>query len=243
MGASMNMRRLLASSLAGALGLAVLAAAPASAYPRDDYAYAASHMIGRSDIPAVLGAFKKDMIFSAFAGGRVLACDVPQADPTAPDVQVRYPGGRYAYGAGYFGRGNDAPSINIQVDQYATATAAIKAFRVLQKNIAKCTGTGTNTYTVPVGTTVTYSTQLTNGVVPEVTTLGVESLFVSSNTLSVSTPTDVRNVNDQYAVFSLFGDVIIQTQYYSSSTDNLTTKQRKAVNQVAFNAESAWLAP
>ncbi len=49
-------------------------------------------------------------------------------------------------------------------------------------------------------------------------------------------------MNDSYSVYSLVDDVIIQTQFYANTNDNLTTKQRKAVNQLAFNAETRWLA-
>ncbi len=240
----MTTRRLIALSLAGALGIAVAVAAPAAAYPRDDYSYAASHMIDRSDIPASLGTFKKNLSFSAWTtpSGTNEVCYVPQSNEDLPGVSVKFPSGKYAYTASYNGRGKDAPYLTVNVDQYASDVAAIKAFRVLQKRISKCTGTGSSSYTDDDGTVTTYSTELTHGVVPEVSTLGVESLFVSNNSLSESTPGDSRFVNDNYSVFSLFGDVIIQTQYMSNSNDNLTTKQRKAVGRVAFNAESAWLA-
>lgn len=235
-------RRLLAAALTGALAVAVAVAAPAAAYPRDDYSYAASHMIDRPDIPASLGTFKKAATFNASLARTVYACEVPLSDPDAPDVSVRYPGGKYAYTVTYYGRGREAPFVFVQVNQYSSDSAAIKAFDLLQKRISLCTGTGSNTWQDDDGTSTTYSTQLTHGVVPEVSTLGVDALFVSNNSLSASTPGDSRYLNDSYVVFSLFGDVIIQTQYYSNSNVNLTTKQRKSVNQMAFNAESAWLA-
>jgi hypothetical protein len=238
----MTIRRLLALSLAGALGAAVAVATPAAAYPRDDYSYAAAHMIARSDIPASLGTFKKSLSFSADKGNTNYACWVPTSDPDAQQVSVKYPGGTYSYSGSYEGRGKDAPSLVVGVDQYSSASAAIKAFNVLKKGIVKCTGTGSNTFTDDDGTTYAYSTLLTHGVVPTVSTLGVESLFVSNNSLQEETPGDSRYVNDTYTVYSLFGDVIIQTQYYSNTNTNLTTKQRRAVNRVAFNAETAWLA-
>ncbi len=241
----MRFRSLAAATATVALVASVGAIAPAQAYDRDAFAYAASHMIERSDIPASLGAFKKNLTFTAWttSSGTNNACYVPKSDADAPDVNVKFPGGKYAYAASYNGRGKDAPYLIVNVDQYASDSAAIKAFRVLQKGISKCTGTGSSTWTDEDGTVTTYSTAVTHGVVPEVSTLGVESLFVSNNSLSESTPGDSRFVNDNYTVFSLFGDVIIQTQYMSNTNDNLTTKQRKAVGRVAFNAESAWLAP
>ena len=42
-------------------------------------------------------------------------------------------------------------------------------------------------------------------------------------------------------MYSLVDDVIITTNFYTGSELNLPTKKRKAINQVAFNAVSAWL--
>ena len=42
-------------------------------------------------------------------------------------------------------------------------------------------------------------------------------------------------------MWSLIDDVIITTSYNMESADNVSTQKRKAVNQVAFNAETAWL--
>lgn len=219
----------------------VAVAVPALAYDRDAYGRAAESMIERSDIPASLGEFKKGLAFNAYAStGKVFVCDVPQSDPNASDVAIYFPGGKYAFTANYNGKGKDAPSIQVSVNQYASAEDAISAFDALKKNIKKCTGTGSNTWTDEDGTT-TYSTALTNGVVPAVTTTGVESLFVSNNSLSESTAGDTKYVNDQYIVYSLVDDVVIATQYFTNTNTNMTTKQRKAVNQVAFNAETRWL--
>lgn len=231
----------LAAGVTAAASLA--AAAPALAYDRDAYSYAAAHMIERSDIPKELGDFKKNLGFSAFAGGsKIFVCDVPQSDPNASDVAVYMPGSKYTFNGFYQGKGKADPvTIAVDVNQYASASDAIDAFDALKKNIKKCTGTGSNTWTDDDGTTTTYSTELSNGVVPAVTTTGVESLFVSNNSLQESTPGDSRFLNDQYSVFSLVDDVIIVTEYSSNTNTNLTTKQRKAVNQVAFNAETRWL--
>jgi hypothetical protein len=151
-------------------------------------------------------------------------------------------GPKYSFAGTHQGKGKgDIPILDVTVNQYASADDAISAFNGLKKNIKKCTGTGSNTWTDEDGTSTTYSTELTNGVVPSVTTAGVESLFVSNNSLSVSTPGDSRYVNDQYSVYSLIDDVIVVTDFYSNKNTNLTSKQRKAVNQVAFNAETRWL--
>lgn len=229
----------LAASVTATASIAV--AVPALAYDRDAYGRAAESMIERSDIPTSLGEFKKGLAFNAYEGaGRTFVCDVPQSDPNAPDVAVYFPGGKYVFSANYNGKGKDAPSIQVAVNQYSSAEDAISAFDTLKRNVKSCTGTGSNTWTDDDGTT-TYSTAVTNGVVPAVTTTGVESLFVSNNSLSESTAGDTKFVNDQYTVYSLVDDVVIATQYFTNTNTNLTTKQRKAVNQVAFNAETRWL--
>lgn len=238
----MKTRRLLATTVVAAAAV-TLVAGPAMAYDRDAYGHAASSMIERSDIPKVLGEFKKTLGFSAYAGSNKLyVCSVPQADPNASDVSVSIAGAQYAFTGSYEGKGkSDAPSIDVTVNQYKNAEAAISAFDELKKKIKKCTGTGSSTWTDDGGKTTTYSTEVTNGVVPAVTTTGVESLFVSNNSLSASTPGDSKFVNDQYLVYSLVDDTIIVTEYFTNTNDNMTTKQRKAVNQVAFNAETRWL--
>ena len=238
----MKTRRILTTTVVAAAAVTMIAG-PAMAYDRDAYGHAASSMIERSDIPKSLGEFKKGLGFNGITSSdKSFICDVPQADPNASDVSVSIPGPKYSFSGNYNGKGKDAPFISVAVNQYKSAEDAIAAYDDLKKNIKKCTGTGSNTWTNDDGSTTTYSTELTNGVVPAVTTTGVESLFVSSNSLSESTPGDSRFVNDQYTVFSLVDDVIIQTQYYSNANTNLTSKQRKAVNQVAFNAETRWLA-
>jgi hypothetical protein len=234
-------RRILATAVVAAAA-ATLVATPAMAYDRDAYSHAAGHMIERSDVPKNLGAFKKSLAFNAFRNkGPAFVCDVPKADPNASDVEVTMPATGYSYSGSYQGKGKEAPSVSVTVNQYAGAEAAIAAFDALKKNVKKCTGTGSNTWTNDDGSVTTYSTELTNGVVPAVTTTGVESVFVSNDSLQESTPGDSKFVNDQYSVYSLVDDVVIQTQYYSNTNKNLTTKQRKSVAQVAFNAETRWL--
>ena len=238
----MKITRVLVAALS-MTAVAAAVAAPAQAYDRGGYSYAAGHMIDRSDVPKILGAFKPGLAFNAYApSGRTFLCSVPQADANAPEVAQYFPGGQATYAGSYSAKGKDAPSIEVTVTQYASAQKAIAAYDALKKNLKKCTGTGSSTYTDPdTGSSTTYSTQLTNGVVPEVTTAGVESVFLSNNSLSATTPGDSKYVNDQYLVFSLFDDVVIGTQYFTNTNVNMTTKQRKAVNQVAFNAETRWL--
>ena len=49
------------------------------------------------------------------------------------------------------------------------------------------------------------------------------------------------NTSDGYNVYTLVNDVIIDTGYYTGSELNMSTNQRKDVNQAAFNAVTRWL--
>jgi hypothetical protein len=222
----------------------VVLASPAQAYDRDAYSYAAGHMINRSDIPKELGRLKKTLSFNADRSGigSGYLCSAPSSEPNGDPTDISYRSGKFSFTGDYLGVGTDAPSVSVHVDQYATATRAIAAFETVTKRVKSCTGTGTGSWTDPDdGSTTTYSTLVTNGVVPSVTTVGVESVFVNTNSLQETTPGDSKYVNDQYMVLSLVNNVIISTTYFTNTNENLTTKQRKAVNQVAFNAIGRWV--
>jgi hypothetical protein len=237
-------KRTLALSACLISAIATVATSPPSAaYDKDAYSYAAGHMIDRSDVPLVLGILKKTMAFSAYPSNFPLfLCSVPNAEPTAPSRDYSFPAGVTQFSATYNAKAEDGPSVEVAVNQYSSAEKAIKAFDKAKAKISGCDGTGSTTWTDPsTGAVTTYSTQITNGVVPAVTTTGVESLFVSSDNLSATVPGDSKFINDTYTVLSLVDDVVIITTYYVNGNDNPTKKQRKAVNQVAFNAETAWL--
>ena len=226
------------SIVAGAVAMAT----PAQAYDKDAYAYAAAHMIQRSDIPAVLGPFNEAMSFNAGPGrGKAYLCSL-EASTDGPIPQFSYPVGQLEYTANYSAKGKDAPSLWVSVMQYPSAAKAIAAFDVAKKQVKNCTGTFTNSWTDPdSGVVSTSTTQTTNGIVPSVSTLGVDSLFVSVNSVFSGSSEEAPFKGDQYQVWSLINDVIITTSYNMEGADNVSTQKRKAVNQVAFNAETAWL--
>lgn len=232
----------LAAAVATA-GITVLAvAAPAQAYDNKSYAYAAGHMISRADIPLNLGDFKKTIAFNGYSpNGPMLLCSI-DGTGTTPSQSFTYPAGKLQFAANYSTKKGDGPSLSVTVNQYPNANAAIAGFGKAKANIASCTGTVTNSWTnSDSGTVSTYTTQTSNGVVPSVTTTGVESLFVDVNSDSSATGEEAPYQNDQYTVISLVDNVVISTTYYMNNVKNITTKKRKAINQVAFNAETAWL--
>lgn len=224
------------AALAVAVSLAVAFAAPASAYDRDAFSYAAGHMIGHGDIPKSLMA-KKNPNFTALPGGDNYLCEDEQKS-------VEYPGGESQFVISYLGRKNTL-GVNVTVNQYSSEKKAMKAFTKLKQGLKKCDGPSSGQETYDSDTdpqTDTWSRLNTSGVVPLVTVEGVQSVFLNQNYEDVTTgPGAGKYSSDGYDVYTLVNDVIIDTSYYTGSELNMSTKQRKDVNQVAFNAVTRWL--
>lgn len=220
-----------AATAVAAIGLAT----PVQAYDRELYAYAAGHMIGYQDIPAPLSV-KKSASFNAYsASGETYLCGDDSKN-------VTYPGGQYQFSINYLGR-KDGMSVSVTVTQYASARAAIRAFDALKKAVKQCEGSASGQQTYEDGTLDTWSRLTTSGSVPLVTVAGVESIFVNVNYDDVTINSDEENrySSDAYDVYTLVNDVIIDTSHYTGSELNMSTKERRAVNQVAFNAVTRWL--
>ncbi len=232
------MNKFLAVAASAAL-LPVALAAPAQAYDRDMYSYAAGHMIGHEDIPAALNV-KRGANFSAtpFRGKNFLC-----GDETA---RVEYAGGTMLFNINYEGKRNSS-GIGVSVTQYASANKAIKAFNELKAGLKKCEGPASGQQTFDDGSTDTWSRLNTTGSVPLVTVAGVASVFVNENYDDVTSGSPDGTYgggsysSDSYSVYTLVNDVIINTSRYTGSQLNMSTKERKAVNQVAFNAVTRWV--
>lgn len=237
----MRTPRLLVASLIGTAALAFVCAPQASAYDRETYAYAASHMIERSDIPKVLGPMGPELTFNVNPGFANSVCGIPTSDPGVEGKEIRLTKPQLEFAGNYYSQKGTGPSVQVVVLKYSGATTAIKAFDALKRDVKQCTGTGSINWTDEDGNTTTYSTEVSNAVVPGVSVVGVESISVTLNNLTESAPEDSTYVNDAYTVYSLVNDVIIQTSYYMNGSKNTTKEQRKATNQVAFNAVSRWV--
>jgi hypothetical protein len=215
--------------------------APAHAYDQKAYSYAAGHMIHRAAIPAMLGSFSSAMAFNAYEPeDPTWMCSLLQPG-NVPATEINFPAGRYEFNANYSVPGPNSPALTVYVYQYTSASKAISAFGAAKRQAKRCTGTYSDSWTdSSAGVVSTYTTVTTNGVVPAVAIAGVKSVFVNVDTNAATTGTGPFQ-SDQYQVFSLINDVVIVTSYNQNSSDNVTTQQRKAVDQVAFNAETAWL--
>ena len=226
---------ILAVTGAAALALTVLGSPSAFAYDADAYAYAAGHMLSADDLPSALGSFTDNMYFNASQStSSIPLCSID-------DSSVDAPGGELSFSAGFAEKGDGNNYLSQQVTQYSSALTAVKAFNKLKKNAKTCTGTASGTWTDDDGTIYTWNSTRTNGKVPKVTVLGVESVFVNTNYVDGSSTADSPSASDTYQVFTLLGDVIISTIYSTGSDDNVSTAKRKKVNGVAFTAIDRWL--
>jgi hypothetical protein len=209
-------------------------AAPAQAYDREMYAYAAGHMIGANDVPASLNV-KKRGDFGAFPSSRTnfLCGDT--------DKQVNYPGGEFQFNMNYDGR-KGGMGVSVNITQYASAQKAIRAFNDLKKGLKECEGPASGQQTFDDGSTDSWSRLNTTGNVPLVTVAGVQSVFLNENYEDVTTGEGAGTYSsDSYSVYTLVNDVIINTSRYTGSELNMSTRERRAVNQVAFNAVTRWV--
>lgn len=235
----MRASRIIATIAAGAATALALAPA-AAAYDREAYTYAAGHMIERSDIPKTLGAFDSRLNFTASPGTPVFLCYLPApADQAGTDVKI----GRssYQFSANYSATSSLDQSVEVQILQYSSATTAISAFDKLRAQAKKCSGTGSSSFVDEDGNQYQNSWQVSTSSVPSVAVVGVASIGITQDNLSTNSASDDKLVNDNYSVYSLVNDVIIKTSYYSNGSKNPTAAQRKAVNQVAFNAIGRWV--
>ncbi len=224
----------LALAAAAAFTITAIAAPAAQAYDAEAYSYAAGHMLQQKVVPDSMG-LSDTMSFNASSAGELYVCL-----KGGKDVMVT--AGVHTFNATYNSKKGVEGGLNISVNQYATSTKAIKAFGQLKKALNTCAGPTGDTQTFADGTTDTWARLTTTGAVPAVTITGVPSLFLNVNYTDVASgPGGSDYSSDTYYVYTLVDDVIITTFYYTGSELNLPTKKRKAVNQAAFDAVTAWL--
>ena len=139
-------------------------------------------------------------------------------------------------------KGADGNSLSQTVTQYASAEKAISAFDALKKTIKNCKGTTSQTWTDADGTsqTVVLAHHQRQGARGH---RGRRRVAVRQPELRSSTSDGRpdRYASDTYTVFTLLNDVIISTSYSTGNLENIPTKQRARINQVAFTAIDRWL--
>jgi hypothetical protein len=238
----MRPRRILVASSAAVAAVALVAAPQAHAYDREAYEYAAGHMIERSDIPKILGDFDESLSFSAGLGVRTYLCYLPSSTPDAAGTDVLVGKPQLQYSGLYSSSKGPQLFLGVRVLQFGSAAEAIKAFEALKTQSRKCKGAGSTTSASWIdGTETTSSWRVATSVVPQVTVAGVPSIGITQDNLSVSSDGGKPSASDNYTVYTLVNDVILSTSYEGGSTTNMTKDQRKATNQVAFNAVTRWV--
>ena len=236
----MRLRSILSAS-AAVVVITGSAAPSAQAYDRETYEYAAGHMIDVQDIPQSLGTFDARLDFGASRAYSTFLCYVPSPEPDSDGLDVKVGKSKYQFSATYSSKKDDGPSVGVQVWQYANSGEAIKGFNTLKKQSKKCNGAGSSTWTEDDGTEYTNSWNVSTSTVPGVAVAGVASIGITQDNLSTNSTSDDKYLNDNYTVYTLVNDAVIQTSYFANGPKNLTKAQRKAVNQVAFNAITEWV--
>jgi hypothetical protein len=231
------MRRTSRALLAASLALGVVAAAPAvAAYDKKAYSYAATHMVEAKQIPKALGTYKPGIFFNASTGAQeIYLCSVG-------DTDIRIRGAKMNFMAGYASKQDRSDkSVNVSVYQFASSSAAIKAFRALERESKKCTGKQADSSTSDDGVTYSWTKNVTNGKVPSVTIVGVESIFINNDYESGSSDSDEKFLSDTYTVYSLVNDAVVATSFYLDNASSLSKAQQRAANLLAFRAVGAWV--
>lgn len=226
------MKRRILASIAGLGLVAAAAATPAAAYDTVAYGTYAAGFVATSDIPKALGSFRPNPDVSIQpAVGRWFVCEkVKAAEPSfiaSASYNPRKPG--------------TAAGVNTTAYVYPSNVKAEKAFRSITKRLSACAGTRTSSDTDSVGNTFTWTSTVATGTVDSVTITGVASVFVDSDTTSTSTQSAAPEADDWYTVYTLVNDTILATQVTGPPNGVLSAKQKKAANQLAFNAEGAWV--
>jgi hypothetical protein len=223
----------IALTAAAALAITVMAAPAAQAYDAKAYSYAAGHMLQPKNVPATFGVNSR-LDFNATRAFPIFVCSVDSNE-------VKVPGGVHVFNANYVSKKVEG-NLSVSVNQYASPVKAIAAFNALKKAVTKCSGQKTGSSTFEDGSTDTWARLTTTGTVPAVTITGVPSVFLNANYTDVASgPEGSEYTSDQYSVYTLVDNVVIATNYYTGSELNISTNKRKAVNQTAFNAVTAWL--
>jgi hypothetical protein len=229
------------------------AIAPASAYDRELFGYAASHMINRSDIPKALGELSDNLNFFANSetpNTRIFICALSEKQVGLKVVASNFAG---SYST-EFDRKIQGPqvskSVQVSVYHFNTTSAASKAYNKIETRAKKCKGTQTTTTqgTDGLGGAVvesfTSTTTLRNGLTTVDIVNGRRGVYIESDYLGESTQVGTGETSkffsDNFVVFALTDDVIVQTQFNSNERLRLSKVEIAAVEQLAITAVRAW---
>lgn len=224
-----------------ALSLVISVAASASAYDAEKFAYAAGHMIMPDDIVKPLTSTDTGKFIARSSDKSADHAIFNCSNDLFAVAVAPVTGGEYTYSMSYEPRGRNQPQIEVDITQFTSSSKANSTFKEIKRAAASCAGlqTGSDPDDDGSPTADRITRFVTTGTVPLATIAGVPSIFVKLDNQRGEGTTSVRW--DFYTVFTLVNDVIIATNCYTNGGLNLTPALRKAVNQTAFNAASAWL--
>jgi hypothetical protein len=142
---------------------------------------------------------------------------------------------------GFYEPRKDDLRLSITVNEYRTNVAAEKAFAKLTKDIKKCDGDYSGSWTSEDDMVFPYRNVVTSGKIPGVTVTGVESVFTNQNSDNAAVGDQPQYLSDTLSIFTLLNDAIIMTQASTGSALNLTAPQKKALEQVANRMVTEWV--
>lgn len=218
----------------GSLGLTSTAA---QAYDREAFAHAVSHYVSPKQLPKIF-ASKPGMSLEVQDSGKNGTYVCSSAVVNGPNVQLA----RSVHTSfGFYNVIAKDLGLTIYVNEYRNNVAAEKAFAKLTKDIKKCDGDYTGSWTDDDGTVYPFQNIVTSGKIPAVTVTGVASVFTNQNSNNSAVGDQPAYLNDSMSIFTLLNDAIILTQGSTGSALNLTAPQKKALERVANQMVTAWV--
>jgi hypothetical protein len=233
------MKKIFIGVLSGALvlGSSGLAATAAQAYDREAFAHAASHYVSPNQLPKIFAAEPR-MNVEVRNSGNSGASVCSSAFVNGPEVELaKSTRNSLAF---YESRTSDI-RLDISVDEYRTNIEAEKAFAKLTKDIKKCDGDYSGSWTSEDDMVFPYRNVVTSGKIPAVTVAGVASIFTNRNSESAAVGVQPAFLDDVLSIYTLVNDAIIQTQASNWGRFNITAPQRKALEQAANLMVTEWV--
>ncbi len=209
-------------------------------------------MIERSDIPKVLGNLSDNLDYFANAARpttRIFGCSLANKQ-VGVKVEASTFSANYSSKFDPKAGANEVyKSVQVSVYHFKTASAAAKAYSLIETRAKKCTGTSTTTSPGAVDETgvaepsYTSTTTLRNGRTSIDIADGRRGVYIESDFLG-SSPTpegqDSKFFSDNLVVFALADNVIVQTQFNSNERERVSKAEQAAVEQVAVTAVQTW---
>ncbi len=233
------MKKVFIGVLSGALvlGSSGLAGSAAQAYDREAFAHAASHYVSPKQLPKTF-ASKPRMTVEVSDSGNIGGFVCTSAVENGPEVELSK---SIRNSFGFYEPRKDDLRLSITVNEYRTNVAAEKAFAKLTKDIKKCDGDYSGSWTSEDDMVFPYRNVVTSGKIPGVTVTGVESVFTNQNSDNAAVGDQPQYLSDTLSIFTLLNDAIIMTQASTGSALNLTAPQKKALEQVANRMVTEWV--